>query len=70
MEKLIRIGVDTSKSVFALHGVNAAEQPVLRKKLRRSNVLEVFAELAPTGVGLEACGSAALLGSRAAGTRA
>jgi transposase len=35
VEKLIRIGVDTSKSVFQLHGVNAAEHPVLRKKLRR-----------------------------------
>ena len=30
MEKLIRIGMDTSKSVFQLHGVDAEEQPVLR----------------------------------------
>jgi len=30
MDKIIRIGMDTSKTVFQLHGVNAAEQPVLR----------------------------------------
>jgi transposase len=53
---LIRIGVDTSKSVFVLHGVDAAEQPVLRRKLRRRQVLEFFAKLPPTQVGMEACG--------------
>ena len=31
MSEIIRIGVDTSKSVFQLHGVDAAEQPVLRR---------------------------------------
>ncbi len=31
MEQITRIGMDTSKSVFQLHGVNAAEQPVLVK---------------------------------------
>src|SRR5437870_8749894 len=58
MNDLIRIGMDTSKSVFVLHGVNAAEQPVLRRKLRRKQVLEFFAKLEPTKVGLEACGAA------------
>jgi hypothetical protein len=32
VEQIIRIGIDTSKHVFQLHGVNAAEEPVLRKK--------------------------------------
>jgi transposase len=50
--------MDTSKSVFQLHGVNAAEQPVLRKKLRRKDVVEFFRGLAPTVVGIEACGGA------------
>jgi transposase len=54
----MRIGMDTSKSVFQLHGVDAAERPVLRKKLRRSQVLEFFRALPPTRVGLEACGAA------------
>jgi transposase len=57
VDKLIRIGVDTSKSVFVLHGVNAAEEPVLRKRLRRKQMLEFFAKLEPTKVGLEACGA-------------
>jgi transposase len=56
--KIIRIGVDTSKSVFVLHGVDEAEQPVLRKKLRRKQMHEFFAKLEPTRVGMEACGSA------------
>ena len=58
MNDLIRIGMDTSKSVFVLHGVDASEQPVLRKKLRRRQVLEFFAKSAPTDIGMEACGGA------------
>jgi transposase len=58
MDNIIRIGMDTSKSVFQLHGVNAGEQAVLRKKLRRRQVLEFFARLEATQVGLEACGGA------------
>jgi transposase len=58
VNKIIRIGIDTSKSVFVLHGVDAAEQPVLRRKLRRSQVLEFFRKLEPTKIGMEACGGA------------
>jgi len=58
MDKLIRIGIDTSKSVFQLHGVNESEQPVLRKKLRRKDVVTFFGKLAPTKIGIEACGAA------------
>ena len=58
MNQIIRIGMDTSKSVFQLHGVNGGEQPVLRKKLRRREVLAFFAKLAPTQIGIEACGGA------------
>ncbi|MBA1141062.1 IS110 family RNA-guided transposase [Mesorhizobium neociceri] len=58
MDKIIRIGMDTSKNVFQLHGVNEAEQPVLRKKLRRNQVLAFFAGLPPLKIGMEACGSA------------
>jgi transposase len=52
---LIRIGIDTSKSVFVLHGADAAERPVLRKTLRRRQVLEFLAKLPPTQIGMEAC---------------
>lgn len=57
MEQCIRIGVDTSKQLFQLHGVNAAEQPVLRRQLRREKVLAFFAQHPPTLVALEACGA-------------
>ena len=56
MEQIIRIGIDTSKHVFQLHGVNAAEEPVLRKKLRRKEVVGFFEKLPPTVVAIEACG--------------
>jgi transposase len=56
VNKIIRIGMDTSKSVFVLHGVDADERPVLRKKLRRRDVLGFFAKLEPTQIGIEACG--------------
>jgi transposase len=55
--KISRIGIDTSKSVFVLHGVDGADQPVLRKKLRRKQMVEFFAKLEPTRLGLEACGA-------------
>lgn len=58
MEKLIRIGLDTSKSVFQLHGVDDGEEPVLRRKLRRGQLLGFFARLSPLTVGMEACGAA------------
>src|SRR5690348_14755191 len=58
MNDLIRIGIDTSKSVFVLHGVNAAEQPVLRRKLRRRQMGEFLAKLPPVQIGIEACGAA------------
>ncbi len=57
MDKITRIGMDTSKTFFQLHGVDAAERVVLRKKLRRDKVLAFFATLAPTKIGIEACGA-------------
>src|SRR6516225_2537384 len=57
MDQIIRIGLDTSKSVFQVHGVDAAEQPVLRRKVRRQDLIKFFAKLAPTRIGLEACGA-------------
>jgi len=56
MNELSRIGVDTSKSWFALHGVNRAGEVVLRKNLRRGQLLALFRDLPPVEVALEACG--------------
>jgi transposase len=55
---IIRIGLDTAKHVFQVHGVDAAEQPVLRRRLGRNAVARFFAKLPPTRIGLEACGAA------------
>jgi transposase len=57
VEQIIRIGMDTSKHFFQLHGVDAAERPVLRRKLRRVDVLAFFAKLPPAVIGMEACGA-------------
>ncbi len=54
---IIRVGLDTAKHVFQLHGVNESEQPVLRRRLGRKEVERFFAKLPPTAIGLEACGA-------------
>ena len=58
MTKIIRMGMDTSKQIFQLHGVDAAERVVLCRRLTRREVLTMFGKLAPTVVGIEACGGA------------
>jgi transposase len=45
MEQISRIGMDTSKRFFQLHGVNAAETVVLRKKLRRKEMVGFFEKM-------------------------
>jgi transposase len=57
VETIVHIGLDTSKSVFQLHGVDGTEQPVLRRKLGRGQVLAFFGRLPPALVALEACGA-------------
>jgi transposase len=54
---IIRIGLDTAKHVFQVHGVDENEQPVLRRQVRRSEMEKFFGKLAPTRIGLEACGA-------------
>lgn len=53
-----RIGIDISKHVFTLHGVDDLEQPVLRRNLKRSEVEAFFCKVPATEVVLEACGGA------------
>src|SRR5258708_8844509 len=50
--------MDTSKHFFQLHGVDTAERPVLRRKLRRKEMAGFFAKVPPTEIGMEACGAA------------
>ena len=58
MEQITRIGMDTSKRFFQLHGVDANERPVLRRQLTRSQVVPFFTRLPRTVVAIEACGAA------------
>jgi transposase len=57
MGQIIRIGLDTSKHVFQVHGVDGSERAVVGRQLSRGQVETFFAGLAPTAVGLEACGA-------------
>ena len=66
METIVRIGLDTSKSVFQLHGVDETEQPVLRRKLRRGQVLAFFQSSAACACRAGGLRSIALLGAGAA----
>jgi transposase len=53
-----RIGLDLAKQVFQVHGVDFQEKVVIRKQLRRNQVLSYFSNLSPCLIGMEACGSA------------
>jgi transposase len=56
MTEISRIGLDTSKSIFTLHAVDHAGQPVLRVNLRRAQVIPLFRKRARAVVAMEACG--------------
>ncbi len=51
------IGLDLAKSIFQVHGVDASGAVVVRKALRRSQVISFFAKTARCLVGIEACGT-------------
>ena len=53
--QITTIGLDIAKNVFQVHGIDAAEKVVVRKQLRRGQVLKFFASLPPCLIGMEAC---------------
>ena len=53
----VRIGMDTSKSVFQLHGVDQNEAVVVRRQFRRAEMIRYFEKLPPALVAIESCGS-------------
>jgi len=57
MQSISTVGLDIAKSVFQVHGVDAAGQVVIRRQLRRQHVLAFFQKLPPCLVGIEACAS-------------
>jgi transposase len=56
--KVTTIGLDLAKSVFQVHGVDERGHAVVRKQLRREQVVAYFAKIPPCLVGMEACGGA------------
>src|SRR5258705_5856034 len=57
MQTTRTIGLDIAKSVFQVHGVDAAGQVVIRRQLKRRYVLAFFQKLPPCLIGIEACAS-------------
>ena len=55
MSEVITIGVDLAKNVFQIHGVDAAGQSVIRKQLKRRQIVPFFRKQSPCLVGMEAC---------------
>src|SRR4029077_3657189 len=58
MKEVTTIGLDLAKKVFQVHAVDRAGAVVVRRALRRSQVLAWFAKLPPCLVGMEACATA------------
>jgi hypothetical protein len=56
--KVTTIGLDIAKNVFQVHGIDASEKVVVRKQLRRGQVLAFFEALPPLLIGMEACATA------------
>jgi transposase len=57
MQAVTTIGLDLAKAVFQVHGINGEGAIMIKRALRRSQVLEFFRRLPPCLVGLEACAS-------------
>jgi transposase len=56
--EITTVGIDLAKNVIQVHGVNGHGRTVLRKALKRDQVLPFLANLTPCLIGIEACGSA------------
>ncbi len=58
MSEIITVGLDLAKNEFQLHEADSPGRAMLRRKLRRGQVLEVLAGLPSCTVAMEACGGA------------
>jgi transposase len=56
--QITTVGLDIAKNVFQVHGIDAKEKVVVRKQLRRSQVIAFFTALPPCLIGMEACATA------------
>ncbi len=58
MKEITTIGLDLAKNVFQVHGIDGSGQVVVRRRLRRGQVLGFFVELSRCLIGMEACATA------------
>ena len=58
MQEITTIGLDIAKSVFQVHGIDASGEVVVRRQLRRRQVLPFFCKLPACVIGIEACATA------------
>src|SRR3546814_11641420 len=63
----IRFVIDLAKSVIQVHGVDARGNVVVRRQLRRDQVVKFFSKQPPALIGMEACGSAHYWGRELSG---
>lgn len=57
-QEIVVIGLDLAKNGFQVHAVDAQGHSIVRRQLRRAEVLKFFAKIPPCLVGMEACASA------------
>ena len=70
MRKITTLGIDLAKDVFQLHGVDELGAVVLRRQVRRGQLMGAVAQLPPCLIGMEACASAHHWGGASSGVTA
>ena len=64
MDNINIIGIDIAKNVFQIHGIDEDSNVIVRRQLKRRQVLPFFTKLSRCLIGIEACASSQLLGPR------
>src|SRR3989442_5269388 len=67
MDKVTTVGIDLAKSVYSLHGVDGAGRVVLKRTVRRDQLMQTVAAQSPCLIGMEACSGAHEWGRRVQG---
>ena len=55
--EITKVGLDLAKNVFQVHAISSTGEVVVRRALRRAQVIPFFSKLAPCLIGMEACGT-------------
>ena len=58
MKEMTTVGLDLAKRVFQVHAVNAGGEGLVRRQVRRAELLRFFSRLPPCLVGMDACAGA------------